>query len=40
MEAICSSETSADIQWTMWHYIPEDSSTLYIVVVQKMTCVT
>jgi hypothetical protein len=24
-----SSETSADIQWTTWHYIPEDS-TLHI----------
>jgi hypothetical protein len=24
MEAICSSETSADFQWTTWRYIPED----------------
>jgi hypothetical protein len=23
MEAICSSETSVDTQWTTWHYIPE-----------------
>jgi hypothetical protein len=26
MEAICSSETSADIQRTIWHYIPEEYS--------------
>jgi hypothetical protein len=25
MEAICSSETSVDFQWTTWRYIPEDS---------------
>jgi hypothetical protein len=24
MEATCSSEISADFQWTTWHYIPED----------------
>jgi hypothetical protein len=24
MEAICSSETSVDFQWTAWRYIPED----------------
>jgi hypothetical protein len=26
MEAICSSETSVDCQWTTWHYIPEDGT--------------
>jgi hypothetical protein len=26
MEAICSSETSADFQWDTWHYIPEDGT--------------
>jgi hypothetical protein len=26
MEAICSSETSVDIQRTTWRYIPEDST--------------
>jgi hypothetical protein len=25
MEAICSSKTSVDTQWTTWHYIPEDN---------------
>jgi hypothetical protein len=25
MNAICSSETLVDFQWTTWHYIPEDS---------------
>jgi hypothetical protein len=26
MEAICSSETSVDSQWTIWRYIPEDGT--------------
>jgi hypothetical protein len=26
MEVICSSETSVDIQWTTWRYIPEGST--------------
>jgi hypothetical protein len=29
MEAICSSETSADIQWTTRRYIPEDNNRQY-----------
>jgi hypothetical protein len=29
MEVICSSDTSIDIQWTTWCYIP-DESTLHI----------
>jgi hypothetical protein len=28
MEATCSSEMSADIQWTTWRYIPEDTNLL------------
>jgi hypothetical protein len=24
MEAKCSSKTSADYQWTTWHYIPDE----------------
>jgi hypothetical protein len=24
MEVTCSSKTSADFQWTIWHYIPDD----------------
>jgi hypothetical protein len=30
MEAICSSETFVDFQRTTLHYIPEDSTLLYI----------
>jgi hypothetical protein len=26
LEAACSSETSVDFQWTIWHYIPEDTT--------------
>jgi hypothetical protein len=29
MEAIYSSETSADFQRIIWHYIPEDSTLQY-----------
>jgi hypothetical protein len=36
MEAICSSETSVDTQWTTWRYIPEDGtlqSSFYLKIV-------
>jgi hypothetical protein len=35
MEAICSSETSVDCQWTAWHYIPENSTLHTIILLKK-----
>jgi hypothetical protein len=32
-EAVCSSETSVDFQWTVLRYITEDSSSLLLQVV-------
>jgi hypothetical protein len=35
MEALCSSETSVDFQWTTWHYIPEDGTLHVYVCLQQ-----
>jgi hypothetical protein len=39
MEVACSSETSVEFQWTVWHYIPEDRALYmrfnYIVIMRQ-----
>jgi hypothetical protein len=37
MQAICSSETSADFQRTTWHYIPEDSTLKFYRADERIT---
>jgi hypothetical protein len=38
MEAICSSETSADIQQTTWHFIPEDNALIVFTSAATVLC--
>jgi hypothetical protein len=37
MEAARSSKTSVDFQWTAWHYIPEDSTLHYPIMLKHIT---
>jgi hypothetical protein len=38
MEVICSSKMLVDFHWAKWCYIPEDSTPVYILIIQRLHC--